>query len=252
MRPSEKLLDFFRNEFQAEERSGFSRLSRIPNCAVKDLLAHYKSLGKSDRLSFIDCGAHWSHACFGFVIGAADFDHTKHPYYRHWAGAVSMYRNRTQLTHSQRSVPSLRATVQQYKIDLHRTGQSRISIEDFNYASSVQSVKAPELRKRIKIALQPVGYFRKNKLGYCCRKDGHQFLVRVSHGGPRGHHQLAYGIVRSEFNPKRSFAFESALGIVGGAGWDFIVEENVNDAMSLLADLVEYSFLLPERIRAAA
>jgi hypothetical protein len=37
-----------------------------------------------------------------------------------------------------------------------------------------------------------------------------------------------------------------------GNGWDFIVEENVDDALLFFADVVNYSFALPERMRAEA
>lgn len=252
MKPCEKLLDFFRGEFLAEEKSGFSRLSRVPNVDVKDLLAYYKSLSKSDRLAYIDCAAHWAHACFGFVIGAPEIDNMSHPYYKPWSHALGDYHNRTHYAQSQMSVPKLRARIQQYKIDLRKGIQSRISIEDFQYASSIKSVKAPELRKRMREALRPIGYYKKDKFGYCCRRNNHEFRVRINYGGARFRFQLGYGVVRSKFDLKRSFSFERALGFVTGNCWNFIVEENVDDAISLLTDLVTYSFELPERIREAA
>lgn len=252
MKPSEKLLDFFRSEFQAEENSGFARLSRIPNVRLRDLLAHYRSLGKSDRQAYIDCGAHWAHACFGRVIGAPEFDHMSHPYYIQWSHALGNYHNRTHYAHSQKSVPKVRATIQQYKIDIRRKSQSRISVEDFEYACSInnKSLKAPELRKRVRATLRPLGYYRMDRFHYCCSKEGREFSVGVRFGGPRRHYQFAYGVVRPEF--EGSFSFERALGFVTGTWWDFIIEDNVDDALSLFTDLVEYSFLLPERIRAAA
>jgi hypothetical protein len=254
MRPSEKLLDFFRGEFLKEESSGFARLSRVPDVRLRDLLANFKSLSRTDQLSYMDCGAHWAYGAHRAVVDAPEIDHMSHPYFKQWSHALGNYYNRTHYAYSQRSIPSLCATIQQYKIDIHRHGQSRISKEDFEHACSVnaKSVKAPELRKRIRAVLRPLGYYRMNKFGYCCRKDGREFLVRVSFGGARAPHQLAYGVVCPEFSPKQRFKFERALGIVTGRGWDFIVEENVDDALSLFSDLVEYSFMLPERIRAAA
>jgi len=251
MVPSEELLDFFRAEFRAEERSGFQRLSRVPNTSVKDLLAHYRSLSESEKAAYVDCSAHWAHACYGFVVGAAEIGHTSHPYFRQWSHALGTYRIQTHCAHSQRSVPVLRAVVQQYKIDSLRGIRSSISIEDFEYASSIRSVKAPELRKRVRTALRPIGYYRKDKFGYCCRQGDREFRVDVSYGGARAHHQLRYGVMRPEFNNRAVFAFETALGFVLGNGWDFIVEENVDDALLLFADLVGYSFALPDRIRAA-
>lgn len=47
------------------------------------------------------------------------------------------------------------------------------------------------------------------------------------------------------------FVFEAALG-VGFGHWDAIVEDNVDDVFSLLAEVVSYCYDLPDRIRAAA
>jgi hypothetical protein len=251
MTPSEKLLEFFRSEFRAEERSGFKKLSRVPNTSVRDLLAYYVALNASEQADYIDCGAHWAHARYGFVVGAPEIDHTKHPYFRQWSHALVTYRNETHWAHSQRSVPSLRAMVQQSKIDRIRGIQSGVAVEDYEHASSIRSVKAPELRKRVRSALRPLGYYRKDKLGYCCRRDGREFRADVSFGGARTHHQLLYGVMHPEFDKRPVFAFELALGFVLGNRWDFVVEENVDDALLLFADLVNYSFSLPERVRAA-
>lgn len=254
MKPSEKLLDFFRGEFRAEESSGFARLSRVPNVELRDCLAHYRSLSKSDQEAYIDCSAHWAHACYGVAIGAPEFDHTSHPYFKQWSHGLANFRSRTHYAYSQKSIPKFRAVIQQYKIDLHRGVQSRISVEDFEHACAInkKSLKAPELRKRVRAALRPHGYYRIDRFRYCCRKNGHQFYVAVRFGGPRTHHQLAYSVARPDLSPKKSFSFERALGFVTGTGWNFIVQENVDDAMSLFSDLVEYSFNLPERMRAAA
>ena len=250
MAPSEKLLEFFRAEFRAEEGSGFGRLSRVPNTSVKDLLAHYKSLSESEKISYIDCCAYWAHACYGFVVGAPEIDHTLHPYFRQCSNALGTYRN--EKGYSQVSVPSLRALVHQYNIDKSRGEQSGISVEDFEYASSIRSVKAPELRNRVRTALKPLGYYRSDKLGYCCRQGCQEFRVHVGYGGARAHYQLCYSVMRAEFSNKPVFAFEKALGFVLGNGWNFIVEENVDDAFLLFADVVSYSFALPERMYAAA
>jgi hypothetical protein len=250
MAPSEKLLAFFRAEFRAEEDSGFKRLSRAPCTDVKDLLAHYRSLSNSEKDAYVDCCAHWAHACYGFVVGAPEIDHTLHPYFRQWSHGLGTYRNEN--GYAQRSVASLRAVVQQYKVDGFRGVQSSISAEDFEYASSVPSVKAPELRKRVRTALEPLGYYRKDKFGYCCQDRDREFRVDVSYGGARAHHQLHYGVMRPQFSPRPIFAFETTLGFVCGNRWDFIVEENVDDALLLFADVVSYSFALPERMRAEA
>jgi hypothetical protein len=247
MQTSAKLLNFFRGEFQAEERSGFRRLSKVPSTYVIAELAHYQSLAEPDRLAFIDCAAHWAHACYGFVIGAPEFDHKQHPYYRQWAQSFG-----THYASTRRSVPLLRATVQQHKIDVQKGIEGRIPVTDFEVASSIleHCVKAPQLRKQVRDTLRPHGYYRKDHFGYWCRRNGHQFCVHVSFGGARTDHQLLYGVARPELCAKPIFSFEGALGFVRGNAWDFIVEDNVADAVKLFADLVNYSYELPERIKA--
>jgi hypothetical protein len=46
--PSERLLAFFRDEFMAEERSGFARLKRVPDSLVEESLGYYQSLSAKD------------------------------------------------------------------------------------------------------------------------------------------------------------------------------------------------------------
>ncbi len=222
MAPSEKLLEFFRREFQAEERTGFARLQRVPDSNVVAKLRHYALLNEADKSAFIDCCAHWAHACYGFVVGAPKFDHVQHPFFSRWVNSHRWEFN----WEIERSVPHLRAMVRQYKIDKHRGVPSCVTKEQFDYASSVRSVKAPELRKRVRAALKPLGYYKTDELGwYCCRKDDGEFRVDVDYGGR--HAQLRYVVALPEFqhvHPLSQFRFERALGF-GQGDWNFIVEE---------------------------
>jgi hypothetical protein len=246
---SEKLLDFFRREFETEERSGFARLSRVPDTQVIAKLQHYKSLSDINKVAFKDCAAHWAHRCYGFVVGAPQFDHTQHPFFSEWSGTLT-----SRYWDTKKSVPMLRAIVQQYKIDKHRGVQSHISQEQFEYASSIRSVKAPELRKRVRAALKPLGYYKIDELGYyCCqRSSDREFRVHVDYGGRNA--QLRYVVARPEFkdvHPLTQFRFERALGF-GQGDWDFIVEENIENVFSLFPEVVAYSYELPDRIRVEA
>ncbi len=244
---SEKLLDFFRREFQVEEQSGFARIARIPGSLVVENLAFYKSLNGPDRLSFADCLAHMAHQTYGFVVGAPKFDHTRHPFFQRWMNVHAMGEFRAW----NKSVPMLRVTVQQYKIDACRGVKSNITREEFEQASSIRPVKARELRKRVRAALEPLGYYKIDELGYyCCRQNHKEFRVNVDFGSHQA--QLRYCVARPEFNdihPLSQFSFERALGL-GLGNWDFIVEENVDDVFSLFANVVAYSYELPDRIRA--
>lgn len=246
MSPSPKLLDFFRREFKTEEAAGFARLSRVPDSHVMAKLAHYRSLSPADRLAFADCCAHWAHACYGFVVGAPAFDHTQHQFFSQWSSTLI-----SGSWDTRKSVPLLRSAVQQYKIDTKRGVSSCVTKEEFECASSIRSVKAPELRKRVRATLKPLGYYRIDELGYyCCRQSDREFRVHVDYGG--SHAQLRYVVARPEFkdvHPLTQFCFERALGF-GQGDWDFIVEENVENAFALFSDVVTYSYELPDRIRA--
>lgn len=247
MNASERLLDFFRREFQAEERSGFARLNRVPDSHVAAKLRHYLSLCKADRAAFADCSAHWAYACYSFVVDAPKINHTQHPFFSQWAKIPRWYTN----WDSVMSVPLLRTMVQQYKIDSGCGVRGAISKEQFKYASSVHSVKAPELRKRVRAALEPFGFYKLDDLGYYwCRHGGKEFSVHADYRGR--HAQLRYVVARPEFkdvHPLSQFCFERALGF-GRGDWDLIVEENVDDVFTVFSEVVRYSYELPDRIRA--
>jgi hypothetical protein len=243
-----RLLDFFLREIDAEEAAGFSRLSRIPDSHVAAQLAYYQSLGEVDRRAFRDCCAHWACMHYRFVVDAPATGQFQHPFFDRWNPV-----RRGDLYAVRRSVPLLRATVQQYEIDAHRGVASCVSAEDFRVASTVRSVKAPGLRKRVRAALKPLGYYKIDELGYYrCRVDSREFKVHVDYGGRNA--QLRYCVAMPEFSdvhPLSQFCFERALGF-GLGDWDYIIEENVDDAMALFAELVAYCVALPDRIRAEA
>jgi hypothetical protein len=243
-----RLLDFFLREIDAEEAAGFPRLSRVPDSHVASQLAYYQSLGEEDRRGFRNCCAHWACSYYAFVVDAPPTGPFQHPFFDRWNPAC-----RGDVPTLRRSVPLLRATVQQYKIDAHRGVASRVSEEEFRIASSVRSVIAAELRKRVRAALKPLGYSGMDELGYYrCRAASREFLVHADYGGRSA--QLRYCVAMPEFrdvHPLSQFSFERAVGF-GLGDWDYIVEENVDDVMALFADVVRYCVMLPDRIRAEA
>jgi hypothetical protein len=243
-----KLREFFHSEIQAEVRSGFARLARVPDSHVGDKLRYYGLLNKRDNRAFLDCSAHWASVYYEFVLKAPRQNLTDHPFFSQWSGGPSWNRDFDNV----RSVPLLRSMVQQYKIDLHNKVPSHVTKGQFEHASSIRSIKAPELRKRVRAALKPFGRYETDTLGnYCCRMGKRKFSVNVDFGGR--HAQLRYCVARPEFkgvHPLTQFAFERAMGF-GFGDWDYIVEENVDAAFSLFGEVVQYSFELPDRIRAA-
>jgi hypothetical protein len=241
-----RLFDFFMREIETEARGDFLRLSQIPDSGLIGRLAYYRSLNAGERLSFRECCALSACAHYGFVVDAPPTDHTRHPFYQRWCSAGFsgyLYRDR--------SVPRLRSAVRQYKMDAHRGVPSRISEEEFRYASSIRAVKAPELRKRVRAALKALGYFKIDELGYYhCRTHDREFMVYVDFGGRSA--QLRYCVAMPDFaevHPLSQFCFERALGF-GLGNWDYIVEENVDDAIATFAEVIGYCVELPRRIRA--
>ena len=245
-----RLQNFFRTEIETEVQSGFARLARVPDSYVQSKLQYYHSLGELDRMAFLDCSAYWASVHYGFVVNAPRMEPTAHPFFDRWSHGPRWNTDWDNV----KSVPHLRAMVQQYKIDQHHKIPSNVTKTQFERASSIQSVKAPELRKRVRAALQPLGYYRQERLGddiYWCRQKEVEFFVDVDYGGRNA--QLRYSVARPEFkgvHPLSQFRFERAMGF-GLGDWDFIVRENVDEVFRLFAELVQYSFDLPDRIRAA-
>lgn|GEM_PF-5923732 len=99
MSASSKLLEFFRKEFEAEERNGFARLARIPDSRVGAYHTYFQTWTAIDRLAMIDFCAHWAHKCYSFVIGvppivSSDSSLTLRlengPYFTVWNGASEL------------------------------------------------------------------------------------------------------------------------------------------------------------------
>jgi hypothetical protein len=244
----EKLKEFFEAEVHAEVRSGFSRPSQVPESHVVRKLQYYRSLSEPDRRAFLDCCAYWASAYYSFTVNLPRMGLTDHPFFSKWSRGPEVNRD----FYGEKSVPRMRSMVQQYKIDLHNKVHSHITKEQFERASSVLSVKAPELRKRVRTALRLFGHYETDALGYYwCKKGKQKFAVHVDFGGR--HSQLRYCVVRLEFksvHPLCQFAFERAMGF-GFGHWNYIIEENVDAIFSLFAEVVQYSLNLPDRIRAA-
>lgn len=250
MAPSRPLLDFFRSEFHAEERTGFARLQRVPDSRVEESLAWYQSLSVADRASFVDLAAHYAHRLYGFVVGAPVIDHNQHPFCARWADPFSRFPFR-----SNRNVMMLRTAVSQYKMDRRRGVPSCISEELFRFAESVRSIKAAELRQRVQAVLDQFGYRKTDAFGgHRCVWDGQEFQLNVDFGSRSA--QLRYGVTLFGISEQAmglgggEFTFETVFGM-GLGWWDYLVEENVDDAFALLAELLRYVVELPRRMRAA-
>lgn len=242
------LRDFFLSEVKLEVRSGFGRLQQIPSSDVMNKLRYFGTLNPDDQTAFLDCCAYWASVAYGFVVGMKRLDPAAHPFFSKWSRGPMW----TQDFENVRSVPLLRAMVQQYKIDQSHKRQSHVTKEQFDYACSIHCIKAPELRKRVRAALKPFGHYETDSLGnYWCRVGETKFFVHLDFGGSNA--QLRYCVVRPEFDAVHylsQFRFERAVGF-GLGDWDYIVEENVADVFAIFPEIVQYCFDLPDRIRTA-
>lgn len=239
---------FFLSEVKQEVASGFSRLKRVPSSQVIDKMRFFAMLNADDQSAFLDCCAYWASIQYGFVVKMDRLDPAAHPFFLKWSRGPMWTRDFDDV----KSVPLLRSMVQQYKIDQHNRIQSSVTREQFEHASAVRSVKAPELRKRVRAALKPFGYYENDFLGnYWCKIGKKKFAVKLDFRGR--HAQLRYSVVHPEFkgvHPLSQFRFERALGF-GLGDWNYIVEENVDDVFSLFGEVVQYCFDLADRIKAA-
>jgi hypothetical protein len=239
------LQSFFLSKVKQEVASGFSRLKRVPSSQVIEKMRFFATLDADDQSAFLDCCSYWASVHYGFVVQMDRLNPTAHPFFSRWSRGPMWTRDFDDV----KSVRLLRSRVQQYKIDRHNRVQSSVTKEQFEHASAVRSVKAPELRKRVLATLKAFGYYESDFLGnYWCQFGKKKFAVNLDFGGRSA--QLRYSVVRPEFKGVHhlsQFRFERALGF-GLGDWNYIVEENVDDVFSLFGELVQYCFDLPDRI----
>src|SRR5437899_1441746 len=88
-----RLQEFFRSEIQAEVRSEFARLARIPDSSVVDKLRYYSGLSEGEKRAFLDCCAHWATAHYGFVVKMPRLDLADHPFFSKWSQGPRWHTN---------------------------------------------------------------------------------------------------------------------------------------------------------------
>ena len=155
--------------------------------------------------------------------------------------------------HRYHCVPLLRTCLAQAKIDRAKGKPSSVERELEEYAASIRSVKAPDLRKLVRPVLRSILGARPSKVGggdwdYEGTISDSRVMVGIDYGGRSA--QLRYEVAVQSIEPSATFeraGFEVALG-AGHGDWDFIVEENVSDSVALLGELVTYVAELPRRL----
>src|SRR6267142_2027738 len=208
---------FFRGEFDTEARSGFARLSRVPDTHVRHFLDYYRSLNAPAQNALADASTLWGALR---LTGPAARSHqdalNTHPAWESWREEMIMGRGRD--PHYYSSVPLLRACVAQAKIDRAKGKPSSVPREREEYAASIRSVTAPELRKHVRSVLRSLLGAHPSKVGggdwdYEGTINGARVMVSIDYGGRSA--QLRYEVAVQSTEPaltlKRA-GFEVALG----------------------------------------
>ena len=243
---------FLRGEFDAEARSGFARLRRIPDTHVRHFLDYYQSLSADDQDALADASTLWGTLRLAGRAASVYQDALKnHPAWERWNHELVLGCGRD--PHYYFSVPSLRACIAQANIDRAKGKPSSVPRELEEYAASIRSVKASDLRKEVRSVLRSLLGARPSKIGggvwdYEGTINGSRVMVSIDYGGRSA--QLRYNVAVQCTEPPVTLervGFEVTLG-VGHGDWDFIVEENLSDSMAILGDFVTYSADLPRRL----
>jgi hypothetical protein len=242
---------FLRAEFETEAGAGFPRVSRVPDMRVKHFLDYYASLGSSARGALAD--AVTLRGALGLTETAADeywADLKRRPAWNDWQheAVTGVARD----PHFYAPVTRLRMCVAQAHAERSLGRPQSLPPEMVEYAGSIRSPKAPELRKRTRAALTALygaGLTSvTNKSGsYDGTLNGRRVQVGLTFGSQ--YMQLGYTVAVEAAQPSVMLrgCLESSLGM-GAGHWDFIVDDNVDDAMALLGECVEYVVELPRRL----
>ena len=246
---------FLHGEFAAEAQAGFPRARRIPDMRVRHFLDYHADLSAGEQDALADAVTLRGALGLAASTSSAHWDALNSlPAWQRWRheAVTGVARD----PHYYYSVPILRACVAQAHADLALGRPSSLPAADVAYAESIRGVKAPELRKRTRAALTALfgpGLTVANRSGsYDGALRGSRVLVGLDFGSR--YRQLGYEVVVESVDPPGRLAragFEMALGI-GHGHWDFIVEENVDDAVALLCEFVDYVADLPRRLPAGS
>lgn len=245
---NDRLLAFFQSEIEAECAGDFPRLGPVPDTTVQRNIQFFKTLDGAERAEFVECLALLAYANHRFVVDAPAVDHKGHPFFNRWREATLGYMGDEFI-----GIPILRAMVAQYKTDLARGKESTVRPELVQYAASMESVKAPVLRKAVKGAFEAlnctdVEKFEGGVYIYHCTVDGKPVQVWIDYAG--SYAQLRYHVALPGFAsyPFNCFRLETALGF-GFGDWNTVTVDNLAPSLQLLCQFVEYAATLPDRIR---
>jgi hypothetical protein len=229
-------------------------MSRIPDTEVRVFVDYYRSLNHSEQDALADAVTYVGSArAFPALWEMPEYEAVKaNPAWVRWRQLKFSRRMHVQ---SLRYVGAMEARNWMELARLERATGKPVSVPRAleEYGESLHVVMAPERRKRVRDVLRQLMAAEAKSQG-----DGQWDYVGVIGGVDVTVHtrfskrlvQLDYNVAVQSRSPAVSFeglSFDAVL--CDGIGWwDFIVDENLDDAMDLFRDLVRWVAELPRRL----
>jgi hypothetical protein len=241
---------FCRSEFEHEAASGFLRLRRVPSTYVCQFLSYYSELTSQEKEAHVEAATLWAAVRLGGDADIPAYESLQqNEVWKRWVNWSTMNGWRFP------SIPHLRDRERQAKIDAAHGIPSEVSQEIKTLTASARAVNSAEMRKRVRKVLGDVFNPTVSNCGggwwkYEGRLNGSHLSASIAYAS--NYHQLHYEInveSLSAASKLERISFENVLG-VGWGQWDFIIQENVDDSMHLLAEAIVYVSLIPARLPA--
>jgi hypothetical protein len=248
------IVAFFRNEFEAEERAGFPRLSLVPDTNARRFLHYLRNIPKVDAELLKSATA---------KIASRFHVPDEHPIRLTDAESLVLELKASEMVQMggnwqfmSLKLLKMGAGMSRSEHPTMKKQMSGFQMPDdvLRWLDGLTTCKATELRKLVKHAFASRFRFAPKNLGggnwVYHRPDGScPFEVEIDYGGTWGQ-QLRYSVRFGERRPGTALGgliFETVLG-AGVGDWDFITEATADRDVALLVDLVEYAASIPTRL----
>jgi len=249
------LVNWLRDEFAQEQRTGFARLKRVPDTRVIGFLDDFATLSPTGQSELTALLADWSsYKLVGEPVPPTIIEQfTRATCFRHLAEGLR-YTGVTMLAGLAKD-PS-HAGLAGW---LEKTGITGLAAQPpENLVSDIDDlvpVKIPTLRRLVKSAFAELFAPTVRDIGsetwfYEGRLGESSLRVVIRYSAKMGRPQLEYQVqvqCKERALTAPNLCFESILG-VGFGRWDYLTQNNATRSVELLSELVEYVTKLPERL----
>lgn len=249
------LAEWLRDEFEAEQASGFLRLKRVPDTKVIRFLDHFDSLESPQQSSLVEILVDWSSHKFLATP-------PPNPAYEQFTKATTFPGAGRGFRYSGVNLLAGLAKEMEHGelIEFFRkqnlTDLALVPAEGLarNHTDLIP-IKPTALRRRVNAALDKLFSPQVTDIGsetwrYEGKLEGSDLKLYIQYSGRKGRPQLSYNAeVRSleRVIAPPGLCFESVLG-VGFGHWDYLTVENAERSVELLAELVAWIARLPARL----